>query len=455
MRSKLLVLGFVLVLSALVLGGCSPLSLKGRHSDGTPSAVSTPTLESPIAVPTAVSPLPTSTPEPTVALAPEVSEELEEEEGVRISYDYTLADDLLVETIPAEELMGGAGIMPEHVGLSFSGYVLPDTFHKPLIHIYAIRDLEAGSQAAANVVAALRQFLAEKPAAPEGIPFLPLFNAMQAMRAQVATIDFQNGTGVRFLAHYTQGLVPVNNNELFYTFQGISDDGAYYVAAILPVSHPALPADASVLIPDGEFETHMRDMEQLLNAQEASTFTPDLKVLDAMIRSLWLPPASGEEGTQGQIPTTPPSADAEGEQGDPYVGWARYVNPDYGFGFQYPSGWTLAEEPHIVRLSREGLMLTIGYRRDTEDELGSLGDLPEGGFENRGVVTVMGQTFPKSVLVYQGRDRVVLTGGAVDDLVFTIRLDDLGADDGTSAIPEAAQAELDQILGSFERVISQ
>ena len=97
-------------------------------------------------------------------------------------------------------------------------------------------------------------------------------------------------------------------------------------------------------------------------------------------------------------------------------------------------------------------MMTIGYRRDAEDELGSLGDLPEGGFDNRGVITVMGQPFPKSVLVYQGRDRVVLTGGEVDDLVFTIRLDDLGADDGTSAIPDVAQAEVDRILGSFERV---
>ena len=96
-------------------------------------------------------------------------------------------------------------------------------------------------------------------------------------------------------------------------------------------------------------------------------------------------------------------------------------------------------------------MLAIGYRRDSEDELGSLGDLPEGGFENRGVVTVMGQTFPKSALVYQGRDRVMLTGGAVDDLVFTIRLDDLSAE--PSSIPVAVQAELDRIVGSLERVV--
>jgi hypothetical protein len=46
---------------------------------------------------------------------------------------------------------------------------------------------------------------------------------------------------------------------------------------------------------------------------------------------------------------------------------------------------------------------------------------------------------------------VVLTGGAVDDLVFTVRLDDLSAE--PSSIPVAVQAELDRILGSFERVV--
>ena len=301
MKGKLFVLGFVLVVGTLAVSGCKP------------AAAPTPTIESPIAAPTggateppvAVSPLPTNTPEPTGASAPTVPEEPEEKVGITISYSDALADDLMFETIPAEELMGGAGVMPEHVGLAFDGDVLPNTFHKPLIHVYAVSDLEAGSEASAGVVAALRAFLAERPAAPEGIPFLPLLNAMQAMRAQVAYLDFQNGTGVRFLAHYTQGLVPVNNDELFYTFQGLSDDGRYYVAAILPVSHPSLPADASVPIPDGEFETHMRDMEQLLNAQDAPSFTPDLAALDATIRSLRLPLASGEPEAQGQIQATP------------------------------------------------------------------------------------------------------------------------------------------------------
>jgi hypothetical protein len=67
------------------------------------------------------------------------------------------------------------------------------------------------------------------------------------------------------------------------------------------------------------------------------------------------------------------------------------------------------------------------------------------------MVRLLDQEFPKSVLVSEGQDRVVLTGGAVDDLVFTIRLDDLSAE--PSSIPVAVQAELDRVVGSFERLM--
>ena len=437
-------LGIALFLGVLVAGGCRPTTTLPA---GSPTAAPTEAAPTP--------PEPTIEPQPTNTPAPATPEE-----GINISYDGALADDVVLEIVPAEELVGGVGIMPEHVSLSFGGYVLPGTFHEPRIHIYAISDLEAGSKAAGDIVAALQQFLVEKPAAPDGIPFLPMFNALQAIRAQIAYVDFGNGTGVRFLTHYTQGLVPVNNNELFYTFQGLTSDGTYYVAAIMPVSHPSLPADGSVLIPDGEFETHMRDVEQQLNAQDASSFTPDLSLLDAMIRSLavvstaGLPsapaPPSGAPG--GQVDVTPTSTLPSDVPGDPYLGWVGYVNTDYGFAFHYPPSWALEEAPHLVKLSQGTLMLVIGYRRDTEEELGSLGELPAGSFEHRGMVEFLGQEFPKSVLVSEGKDRVVLTGGEIDDLVFTIRLDDRGADDEASAIPDAAQTELDQILGSFERV---
>jgi hypothetical protein len=84
----------------------------------------------------------------------------------------------------------------------------------------------------------------------------------------------------------------VNNRELFYTFQGLTEDGKYHVAAVLPISHPILPADGSV-IPGGDpdafaadLENYMRDIEGQLNGQPSDSFTPHLAPLDQMIQSL-------------------------------------------------------------------------------------------------------------------------------------------------------------------------
>jgi hypothetical protein len=212
-------------------------------------------------------------------------------EGISFSYDETLADEAVGETAPAEDFMAGEAI-PAHVQFSFQGYPLSGIFHEPRIHIYPVNEFEASSQAAASIIAEQRRFLVDRPATPESIPFLPLFNAAQLMRTQVEYIDFQSGSGVRFLTEYAQYFAPINNTDLFYTFQGLTDDGAYYVAAILPVSNSILPADASA-IPGGDpdafannYDSYVTDIQQQLDEQSPSDFTPDLALLDAMIQSL-------------------------------------------------------------------------------------------------------------------------------------------------------------------------
>ncbi|MBN1180514.1 MAG: DUF333 domain-containing protein [Anaerolineae bacterium] len=222
-------------------------------------------------------------------------------EGVRFSYSGSMAAGAVGETIPAEEYMDD--VIPEHVAFSFNGYALPNAFHEPRIRIYPVSTFAASSERAADTVAALRSLLdgGQLPAAGGGfegstIPFLPLFNAAQLLHTQVAFVDFQGGQGIRFLTEYAQYYAPVNNTDLFYTFQGLTDDGQYYVTAILPVSHPALPADSSQ-IPGGDadafantYETYANDMALQLAGYGAAEFTPDLALLDAMIASLEVTP---------------------------------------------------------------------------------------------------------------------------------------------------------------------
>ncbi len=215
-------------------------------------------------------------------------------EGVSFSYDDSLAAEVTAQLIPSSDMEGVPPweVVPEHKLFSFSGYVLPDTFHEPRIMVYPVGEYEALNPAVRETVIRLKQLLVEKPAVADYIPFLPMFNASQMIRTQIVYLDFHGGSGVRFLTQYTQAYVQVNSTELFYTFQGLTDDGNYYVAAILPVSNPILPADGSE-IPGGDieafasdFENYTRDIEQQLNSQPPDNFTPHLAPLDDMIRSL-------------------------------------------------------------------------------------------------------------------------------------------------------------------------
>jgi len=123
------------------------------------------------------------------------------------------------------------------------------------------------------------------------MPFLPLFNAAQVMHAHRQSLDFKDGKGLRYLTQFDQGPLPINNAELIYTYQGLTGDGKYYVAAVLPVTHPSLPVDAKVTGKEppefvSDFPAYLANVVETLNSQAANSFTPDLSQLDAMMSSL-------------------------------------------------------------------------------------------------------------------------------------------------------------------------
>jgi len=219
--------------------------------------------------------------------------------GVRFLYNQDIAASVAGETVDAEEHWE---VIPEHIVLSFSGYALPGTFHEPRIHVYPVSEFASGGGMADTVVA-LRSLLDGGQLPPPGggfdgatIPFLPPFNAGQLLHTQTAFVNFQNGRGVRFLTEYAQYYAPINNTDLFYTFQGLTDDGQFYVAVILPVAHPSLPADASQIPgsdPDAfanTYETYANDIALELAAYGAAEFAPSLALLDALIASLQVTP---------------------------------------------------------------------------------------------------------------------------------------------------------------------
>jgi hypothetical protein len=223
--------------------------------------------------------------EPPPVTEPDISYQ-----GISFSYDDTLAASVTPETVPAQE---DAEVepwnIPEYVEFTFSGYILPNTFHTPRIMVFSVDAYNAINPTAGDIIYQLQQLLQSQPENPEEIPFLPIFNAAQFMQANVSYLRFQNGEGVRFLTQYGQAAWPINNDDMFYSFQGITDDGQFYISAILPIAHPSLPDPETVTMDDdfyNNFMDYVAIKEGHLTAESPGSFSPTLPMLDEMIESL-------------------------------------------------------------------------------------------------------------------------------------------------------------------------
>ena len=251
-----------LLIGALMLSGCSPVTAPPQLPD--PTAPSAPT-----AIPT-----------------PDGS--------LHISLDTgSLANGFQTETVAAVPASDNASyweVLPEYTQVTLPGYPIGNSPIKPQIFIYPVEDLGKSNEGAGKVVTSL-QTLLKSPQEITEMPFLPLVNAKQVMHPQLQYLDFKNGQGLRYLTQFNQGIVPINNYDLIYTYQGLTRDGKYYVAAVLPVNHPSLPADEIVTGKEppefmSNHSAYLANVAKDLHAQAANTFTPDLTQLDAMMSSL-------------------------------------------------------------------------------------------------------------------------------------------------------------------------
>lgn len=231
-------------------------------------------------------------PEPIETTAPITCTSVEFN-GISLCFDPSLAQG--VSTFIIDELATPDDpwfSMPQFERIHFDGYITGDKFHSPNIEVYSVDKYKGVNENATKTITKLQEYIANKPIIPDGaIPFLPAWNAAQLFRVIPAFVEFQNGQGIRFLAEYGQYSAPVNSTDLFYTFQGITNDGLYYVSVILPVTHPSLPPDANVdpalqqqLYDD--YQGYLAGIIPTLSAQPLDSFTPDLTLLDAMVQSM-------------------------------------------------------------------------------------------------------------------------------------------------------------------------
>jgi hypothetical protein len=194
------------------------------------------------------------------------------------------------------------GLTPGHTVLKLEGYLLQAKFHEPEIYVYPAQAYAEMVPAAFESLHRLDNIL-YPPGGPNinnPLPMVPFFNTQQVFASNVQVISFQNGQGVRFLTEYAQYTASANNYDLFYHFQGVTRDGAYYIIAILPISNPMLAesSDAGAPLPTGgvpypymadpnaDMQLYYTSVLDVLNATPPDAFTPTLSQLDLLIQSM-------------------------------------------------------------------------------------------------------------------------------------------------------------------------
>jgi hypothetical protein len=193
-------------------------------------------------------------------------------------------------------------LTPGHSQITLEGYPLQDRFHQPQIYVYPAQAYAEMFPAAFESIHRLDNILYAPggPVINDQLPQVPFFNAQQAFASKAEVLSFQNGQGVRFLTEYAQYFASANNHDLFYHYQGLTNDGAYYVIAILPISAPELAetSDGGAVLPTGgvpypdindpnpDWQTYYKSVTEVLNATPAQDYTPTIDQLDALIQSM-------------------------------------------------------------------------------------------------------------------------------------------------------------------------
>lgn len=178
--------------------------------------------------------------------------------------------------------------------------MMAEDFDPPiLIRVYRTADftgletVEAQSQQLQTLLAA-RGDLAQYTMVPESgggleLPYLPVANAGQVIRARAQYLDLPGLQGVRYLTVYRQDVSPFTAGDFVYTFQGLTTDGQYYVSAIFNVDTDLfpveIPTDFDYDAFSADFITYLTESTAQLDQAGPASFSPSLVDVDAVIQS--------------------------------------------------------------------------------------------------------------------------------------------------------------------------
>lgn len=272
---------------AIMMSGCS--------QPDTPTQVVIPTqpdTPTPVAAPTQPDTPPLIT-VPTLPLANVTCNELS------FYLDPSLGSDYECETVPessSSDIPMDIFIYPAHTELIINDYPLTQTQAITMIYIYPVnRFSELLPDVLPRSIADLNSFISGGALSSRVLPFLPPMPLTQVFFSQETVLSFNGGQGARYITQYNEMDNTINNKAIFYTFQGLTDDGMHWVTVTLPISHPILPANNSFPPPPEGFteetwsqnyDSYVSQVKDELDAQAPGSFFPTVNMLDNLVNSI-------------------------------------------------------------------------------------------------------------------------------------------------------------------------
>jgi hypothetical protein len=240
-------------------------------------------------------------------------------ENVSLSIPAGLGSGADGETVQVPNDIGPWGVSPDYIRFTLKGYPFPapNAYYQPEVRIYPAAEYAQVNGWAAESLKRL-QFVLANPSmslasemAPNGalanppterpensLPNVPFMgSAAQVYAAQAKRLSFVSGNGVRMISAYAQYAAPITQRDSFYHYEGLTQDGKYFVVVTMPVVLPVYsddtnPGENGITYPSNDMgntaalDAYYKGMIGLLDVSSPEGFNPMLTQLDALVQSI-------------------------------------------------------------------------------------------------------------------------------------------------------------------------
>jgi len=292
MKKSILIIPILLAVLSLAcsfsidLGQNTPVPEDAESGDSVATAVAA-TLaaaggETPIPPIEEAGPTPTWTIHPTITASPDYTYQ-----GVSLYWVNQIANSASPQN---QSAMGeGPFPMPAFLDINLGGYSMPGGYFEPTVRVISVADFSSVNSAAGDALDDLEALLASQPADPDTIPIPDFWGAAQFLACQKDYVRFQNGNGIRYVTQWGQAAYPVGFPQMFYSYQGLTDDGAYYLHVFFSVGHPSLPDPENVVQDQAFYDNYQNYVDQAeiqLDGETPDSFQPSLYLLDNFVSQI-------------------------------------------------------------------------------------------------------------------------------------------------------------------------